>query len=373
MRLVVLGGGYAGLVAARTIERHLPEQADLVVVDETGDHLIQHELHRVVRRPDLAEHLTVPLAGVLDQADVIAERVDGLDPERQTVSLENGETIEYDAAAVCLGAETADHERPGVETYGQPLKRLKDAHAIRERHQSLVESGGGTVVVGGAGLSGIQVAGELAAFAQRESLTDIVDITLVEMAEAVAPGFPTRLQEALTRELRKTPISLRLGTTIQRATGETLETATGDVLPADQFIWTGGIRGPTALGGTRPEVRSDLALADDTFVAGDVARVVDGDGQRVPATAQAAVEAGEVCGRNVLRAVGRGPDRPARFTFNSLGWLVSVGDEAVAQVGPSVFTGPPARALKSSAGLRYLAEIGAVREALQVISAELYE
>lgn len=373
MRLVVLGGGYAGLVAARTLERHLPEQADLVVVDETGDHLIQHELHRVVRRPDLAEHLSVPLAGVLDRAGIVAERVDSADPEHQTVSLANGDTLEYDAAAVCLGGETADHDRPGVASHGQPLKRLSDAHAIRDRYESLIESGGGSVVVGGAGLSGIQVAGELAALAERESLTDIVDLTLVEMAETVAPGFPTRLQEALRRELRKTPVTLRLDTTIQRATDRTVETAGGETIPADQFVWTGGIKGPSALDGKRPEVRSDLALAEHTYVAGDVAKVVDGDGQRVPATAQAAVAAGEICARNVLRAVGRGPDRPARFTFDSLGWLVSVGDDAVAQVGPSVFTGSPARALKATAGLRYLAEVGAVREALDVISSELYE
>lgn len=373
MRVAVLGGGYAGLVAARTIERHLPEQAELVVIDETGDHLIQHELHRVVRRPDLGEHLTVPLASVLGRADVAAERVESVDPGDQTVSLANGETLEYDAAAVCLGAETADHDRPGISTHGQPLKRLPDAHAIRERFESLVGDGGGSIVVGGAGLSGIQVAGELAALIERESLTDIIDITLVEMAETVAPGFPTRLQDTLARELRKTPISLRLDTTIQRATGETVETATGEVLSADQFIWTGGIKGPGAFDGTRPEVRSDLALAEHTYVAGDVAQVIDGDGQRVPATAQAAVAAGEVCARNVLRSVGHGPDRPARFTFDSLGWLVSVGDNAVAQVGPSVFTGPPARALKASGGLRYLAEVGAVREALQVVSSEFYE
>jgi NADH dehydrogenase len=373
MRLVVLGGGYAGLVAARTIERHLPEQADLVVVDETGDHLIQHELHRVVRRPALSAHLTVPLASVLNRADVITERVESVDPGLRTVSLANGETLEYDAAAVCLGAETADYDRPGIDTYGQPLKRLSDAHAIREQFESLVGDGGANIVVGGAGLSGIQVAGELAALVDRESLAGAIEITLVEMAETVAPGFPSRLQETLVQELQKSSVSLRLNTTIQRASEESVETASGGELPADQFIWTGGIKGSRALGGTRPDVRSDLALAEHTFVAGDAAQVIDGDGQPVPATAQAAVAAGEVCGRNVLRSVGRGPDRPARFTFDSLGWLVSVGDEAVAQVGPSVFTGPAARTLKASAGLRYLAEVGAIREALRVISAELYE
>lgn len=372
MRVLVLGAGYAGLVAAATIEHDLPEAAELVVVDETGEHLIQHEVHRVVRRPDLAEHLTVAVEDVLPDATVIADTVEDLEPATDKVSLAEEGDLEYDACAICLGAQTADHEHEGVAEYGQPLKRIAHANAIRSRFDTVVEDGGGEIVIGGAGLSGIQVAGELAALTSRLGLWDQTDIRLIEMADVVAPGFPDRLQEALTRQLRSVGVDIELGTAITDATEDTVRTDTDERIETDQFIWTGGIRGPTALDGERPQVRADLALDDRTFIAGDAARIIDGDGQRVPATAQAAVKAGEVCGRNLLRAVGAGPDRPARFTFESLGWLVSVGDRAVAQVGPSVFTGRPARTLKASAGLRYLAELGAVREALEVVTAELY-
>lgn len=372
MRVLVLGAGYAGLVAAATIQRSLPEGAELVVVDDTGEHLIQHELHRVVRRPDLAEHLTVPVEDLIPDARVITDRVEDLRPKADHVSLAEAGDLEYDACGICLGAQTDTHEHEGVADHGQPLKRISHANAIRERFDSVVATGGGQIVVGGAGLSGIQVAGELAALASRRGLRDQIDITLIEMADVVAPGFPDRLQETLARQVRGVGVDLRLGTTITDATDDTVRMAAGAELQTDQFIWTGGIRGPTALGGDRPQVQADLAFDDRTFIAGDAARIIDGDGQPVPATAQAAVQAGEVCGRNLLRVVGAGPDRPARFTFESLGWLVSVGDRAVAQVGPSVFTGPPARTLKASAGLRYLAEVGAVREALEVVTAELY-
>lgn len=372
MRVLVLGAGYAGLVAAATIERNLPDAAELVVVDETGEHLIQHELHRIVRQPDLAGHLTIPVEAVVTDTTVIVDRVEDLQPATDRVSLANEGDLEYDACAICLGAQTADQEHEGVAEYGQPLKRIEHAHAIRERFDTLVDDGDGQIVVGGAGLSGIQLAGELAALTSQRGLWDQIDITLIEMADAVAPGFPDRLQEALARQLREVGVDVRLGTAITDATDETVRTNTDKEIETGQFIWTGGIRGPSALGGERPQVRADLALDDRTFIAGDAARIIDGDGQRVPATAQAAVKAGEVCGRNLLRAVGAGPDRPARFTFQSLGWLVSVGDRAVAQVGPSVFTGPPARTLKASAGLRYLAELGAVREALEVVTAQIY-
>lgn len=372
MRVLVLGAGYAGLVAAATIERNLPDSAELVIVDETGEHLIQHELHRVVRRPDLAEHLTVPVEDVVTDATVLVDEVEDVSPTSDRVSLAEEGTLEYDACAICLGAQTADHEHEGVAENGQPLKRIPHANAIRDQFDTVVDDGGGQIVVGGAGLSGIQVAGELAVLRSRRGLGGQIDISLIEMADAVAPGFPDRLQDALARQLRAVGVDLRLGTAITDATEDTVWTETDGEIDTDQFIWTGGIRGPTALGGERPQVRADLALGDRTFIAGDAARIIDGDAQPVPATAQAAVNAGEVCGRNLLRSVGSGPDRPARFTFESLGWLVSVGDRAVAQVGPSVFTGRPARTLKASAGLRYLAELGAVREALELVTAEIY-
>ena len=76
MKIAILGAGYAGLTLARRLERTLPEEAELVVVNDRPDHLVQHELHRVVRRPALAEEITVPLEDALKdpEAKVIGSR-----------------------------------------------------------------------------------------------------------------------------------------------------------------------------------------------------------------------------------------------------------------------------------------------------------
>ena len=79
MRVAVLGAGYSGLTVARRLERRLPEEADLVVVDDSGTHLVQHELHRVVRRPSLAEAITVPLSAALGRAEIRRARVVDID------------------------------------------------------------------------------------------------------------------------------------------------------------------------------------------------------------------------------------------------------------------------------------------------------
>lgn len=369
MRVLVLGGGYAGLLTARKLERSLPDDVELVLVDDTGDHLVQHELHRVVRAPAFADAINLPLADLLDRAAVRTATVTGLDRDERTVSLADGDTLDYDVCVVALGAETDFYGLDGVRANATPLKRLEDAHQIREDFLSLDDDA--TVVVGGAGLSGVQVAGELAAFADAANVADGVDVVLLEQRSDVAPTFPENFRDAVRRLLREQGVEVRTDTPVDGADGDAVHLASGDPLPYDQFVWTGGVTGTAALDGDRPRVRADLALDDRTFVAGDAASVVDADGQAVPASAQAAVRAADVAAHNVAETVAaeRSGDAPRldKWTFESRGWLVSVGDDAVAQLGPEVFTGRAARLVKSSLGVTYLAEHGSLREALRVL------
>lgn len=374
MRVVVLGGGYAGIVLTDRLEDRLPADVDLVVVDEDGKHLVQHELHRAIRRPSYAEDIEVPLTDVLDRARVEVATVDAVDRDDRRVEFADGSSLEYDVAAVCLGAETAYYGLPGLEEYGLPLKRLRDAARIRAEFQELLAAGGGQVVVGGAGLSGVQAAGELAAFAREEDVP--VDVVLLEQETRVAPSFPDAFQEAVRDELDREDVTVRTDVTVERATETTVETASGSV-PYDVFVWTGGIRGPDAIGGERVSVRANFRVDDHTVAVGDAARVVDAEGTAVPASAQAAIRQAKVAARNVekLVAASREHDdgfrpRLERYTFESPGWLVSVGDGAVAMVGPTVFTGSAAKAVKSSVGAGYLAAAGGIREAVELLREE---
>ena len=374
MRVVVLGGGYAGVVLTDRLEDRLPADVDLVVVDDTGEHLVQHELHRVIRHPEFADDVVVPLDEVFDRARVEVATVEDVDRDAQKVALADGSSLDYDVAAVCLGAETAYYGLPGVEAHASPLKRLPDAARIRREFENLVESGGGTVVVGGAGLSGVQTAGELAAFAREADAA--VDVVLLEQRETVAPSFPERFRDAVRDELDREGVDVRTGVTVSRATDEVIETDDGDVA-YDAFVWTGGIRGPDALGGERVDVRADFAAGDHTLVLGDAARVVDAEGTAVPASAQAAVREAKVAARNVETLVADLRERDdgfrprlERYTFDSPGWLVSVGDGTVAQVGPTVLRGAAANAVKSGVGASYLASAAGVRDAAGLLREE---
>ncbi|WP_436909900.1 NAD(P)/FAD-dependent oxidoreductase [Halosimplex marinum] len=384
MRVAVFGAGYAGLNLARELESSLPEAADLVVVDEDASHLVQHELHRVVRRPELAEEIVVDLDAVLDRATVREATVTDIDTAAGVATLDGGDgsgertELAYDVGAVCLGAETNYYDLPGVEAHATPLKRLSDAEAVRADFLDAVDAGTtadpARVVVGGAGLSGVQVAGELAALARDEGARDAIEVVLLEQEDTVAPNFPGNFQRAVREELEARDVRVETNHAVESADDEAIAFADGSTERYDGFVWTGGIRGPDALRGERPVVRGDLRYRDGTFVVGDAGRVVDTDGEAVPASAQAAVREARVAADNVARLVdhersGEGGFEPRLdgYRFDSLGWLVSVGDGAVAQVGPTVLRGRSAKALKTTVGAGYLSSVGAVENAADLV------
>ncbi|PSQ42007.1 NADH dehydrogenase FAD-containing subunit [Halobacteriales archaeon SW_7_68_16] len=359
--VAVVGAGYAGVAATRRLERLLPEGTTIELIDDTGTHLVQHELHRTIRYPDLADAIEIPLDEIVDRATVTETRVEAVETDDRTIHTVDG-TVTFDAAILATGAETADYGLPGVAEHGVPLKRLDHAARIRE-----VATDADRIVVGGAGLSGVQVAGELAA-----TEADI-EVVVVERLDEVAPGFPRNFRRAVRTALDDRGIDVRTETAITGATPGTVETEAGPI-PCDLFVWTGGITGTGATGGDRPQVRADLRIDDRTFGVGDAVRIVDAEGEAVPASAAVAIRAAPIAAKNVRRVLdgsdGFAP-RLERYRLNVPGWIVSVGDGAVAQVGSPVLAGRAAIALKTAVGAGYLSSVGAVRNAVSLVNEEL--
>ena len=427
MQIVILGAGYAGVTLTRRLESMLPPDVDLVVVDESETHLVKHEVHRVIRRPAVADAIQVPLSELFERARVRTDRVAGLDRESRTVHLDSGEDLTYDYAAVCLGSVTADYGIPGVAEHGQPLLSVEDALEIRTAFHSAAgidASAGSTddgriaventnetspngrdrdtdgtavsvtvdagssetprtdardarvdVVVGGAGLSGVQTAGELAALAREAGVP--ADVTLLEQMDDIAPNFPANFRAAVRSELETRGVAVSTNTTVERAASDAIETDQG-TFDADVFVWTGGITGTGAMSGDRPMVRDDLRLDDHTFVVGDAARAVDADGEPVPASASAAIREAGTVATNLVRLVEHERSNDGGFTprmdpyrFDVPGWIVTVGDGTVAQLGPEIVTGSPARTMKAAVGAGHLSSVGAIQNAVDLAESEL--
>ncbi|WP_284013504.1 NAD(P)/FAD-dependent oxidoreductase [Halobaculum litoreum] len=379
MHVAVLGAGYAGVALTRKLESRLPPDVDITLVNDGEEHVLVHETHRAIRRPAVADAISVPVADLLDRAELVVDRVDDVDADAGRAELASGDAVEWDYGAVCLGSETAYYGIEGLREHATPLKSLDDAARIREEFLDVVADGG-RVVVGGAGLSGVQVAGELTALAGEEGadVPDDVEVVLVEQLDEVAPNFPANFRRAVREQLSERGVDVETGTAVEAVYDDRIVTDDGD-LRYDQLVWTGGIAGDDAVDGDRPVVRADLRLTDRTFALGDAARAVDADGEPVPASASAAIREAKTVAENVGRLVDHerdaAPDdfapRLARYRFQVPGWLVSVGDGAVAQLGPTVLTGAAAKASKAGVGAGYLTSVGAVDRALKLAEEEL--
>ena len=375
MRVAVFGGGYAGLPLVRKLERELPDDDEIVLIDASETHTVRHEVHRVIRRPSIGEEISIPFDDLLDRAEHRQQRVTEIDPESRTATFEDGSTIEFDAGAICLGVETNFYKLPGVREHATPLRTIEHAEQIRAEFLETVPDDG-HVVVGGAGLSGIQVAGEIRALADEQA--DDVTVTLLEREATVAPSFPADLQRALADELDAQGITVQTNATVERADESTIELAESEDVDYDQFVWTGGIRSTDAVGSRRPQVQSTLRLTDRVFALGDAARVVDVDGRPAPATAHTAVRQAPIAAENIRRlldhdraADGGFEPRLERYDYDQLGWLVSVGDGAVTKVGPQILRGRAAVTVKRSVGAGYLTSVGAVRNAVDLVREEI--
>jgi NADH dehydrogenase len=377
MHVAVFGAGYAGLALTRRLEDALPQTTDITLVNDGPNHLLRHEVHRAIRRPSVADAITVPLADVLDRANLRPDPVEEMDAESGEATLETDETLGFDYGALCFGSDTAYYGINGLHDHGIPLKTLDDAAEIRSSALDTIDAGG-QIVVGGAGLSGIQAAGELVALAREEgaSVPEDVSVVLVEQLDTVAPNFPENFQRAVDNALAERGVEIRTGTTVTEVDSETVVTDGRDI-DYETLVWTGGITGTDPTEGERPTVRADLQLTDRTFALGDAARVVDADGEAVPASASAAVREAKTAATNLTRLVEHEQSsdsfRPRldRYRFDVPGWLVSVGDGAVAQLGPTVLTGAPAKAAKTTVGAGYLTTVGAMRQAVSLAEEEL--
>ena len=366
-KVVVLGAGYAGTTAVQQLEARLPA-GSLTWVSQVDHHLVLHESHRIIRDPTVKEKIALPIADVKSPStEFVQGTVVSVDVEDQTVELEDGQTIEYDYLLVAMGSQTAYYGIPGMAEHALTLKSLADAleihAAVRKAAQKATRNDPAKVVIGGAGLSGIQSAGEVAEF--RDHHRAPVDITLVEALDEIMPGQDPDLQSTVRRLLEERDIDILTDDPITAVTDKAIEFDEGEALEYDVLLWTGGITGQKALEGAhldanhnRIEARATFETSDDcVFAVGDSALIEQGDNV-APPTAQAAWQAAEVAAENVVRQMAGKPLET--WTYDDKGTLVSVGEKAVAHnvdvVPVETFNSYPAKFLKKFVAARWIAD-----------------
>lgn len=367
-RVVVLGAGYAGASAIPPLERHL-DDAEITWISEYDYHLVLHEVHRVIRDPSIREALTVPRRNIASgETDVVDGTVVNVNDKEQHVSLEDGRDYPYDYLLIALGSQTAYYGIPGLEEYAHTLKNLDDALGINEaieRSMQDATTGDPTrVVIGGAGLSGIQSAGEIIEY--RDTHDAPIEVVLVEALEEIMPGRDAELQRQVRSMLETRDVEILTDDPITKAEASVVHFDERDPVEYDLLVWTGGITGRAALEGTSFEANHNRAVTNSTFQTSDEhifavgdAAMVNLDGSDVPPTAQAAWDAAKVAAKNVARAT-RGQELE-QWSYTDKGTVMSIGEDAVAHevmyVPVETFNSFPARLAKKAIAARWIASI----------------
>jgi NADH:ubiquinone reductase (H+-translocating) len=362
--VLILGGGFGGLWAARALAS---AAVRISLVDRTNHHLFQPLLYQVATAGLSAPDIAAPLRHILRKqknATVLLGEVCAIDPAMKKVSLQHGD-IEYDYLIVATGASHAYFGHDEWAMHAPGLKTLEDAFAIRERILSAFEAAEreddpmlreqwlSFVVVGG-GPTGVELAGTLAEIARhtlpqefRRCDPRTAQIHLLEAGPRVLAAMPETLSASARKQLEKLGVIVHTGDAVTNidSQGVTL----GEIrINSRTVLWAAGVAA-SSLGkqlgepvdrAGRVMVQADLSLQKhpEIFVVGDLASVMQNNGQPVPGTAPAAKQMGAHVATMIRRRLSNKP--ATTFKYRDYGNLATIGRmAAVVDLGKLKFSG----------------------------------
>ena len=349
-KFVVIGGGFAGLWATRALAK---APVNITLVDRANHHLFQPLLYQVATAGLSAPDIAAPLRQILrDQANVrvLLAEVSGIDLQRKTVALEDGQQLHYDQLLVASGATHAYFGRDEWAPHAPGLKTLDDALLIRRRVLLAFERAEAAAteaeqqawlhfaVVGG-GPTGVELAGTLAEIARhtlRQEFRHIdphhARVRLIEAGPALLASFPPKLQQRTRTQLEGLGVEVLCGTPVAdiTATGYRL----GDrVESCRTVLWAAGVAASPLgklLGAEldragRVKVNPDLTLPGhpEVFVAGDLAALTQANGRPVPGVAPAAKQMGAHVAATLKARLKGQTTKP--FAYADYGNLATIG------------------------------------------------
>jgi NADH dehydrogenase len=372
--VVLVGGGFAGFFAARSLERLLPPDAAELTMISATDHLCYSPLLPEVAAGRLEpRRIAVPLHAGLRRTRVVQATVEHVDFERRSLRFlcpgAADETVRWDRLALTTGSITRTLPTPGLGMHAVGLKSLLEAdyvhdHVLRQLEMADATSDPAerrarlTFVAVGAGYAGTEAAAQLQwmTFRQLNRFPRLrhsdLRWVLIDLAPAVLPEMGHRLSRKALDVVRSRGMEVRLETTVTTMDDDGLTLSDGSRLPTRTVLWTVGVTPPPLVGELglpvsrgRLVVDDHLRLRDGVWAAGDSAAARDPfseAGHDYPPTAQNAQRQGVVIGHNIAASLGHGQPRPYRH--RDLGLVADLGGTAaVAKPLGLPLTGLPAK------------------------------
>jgi NADH:ubiquinone reductase (H+-translocating) len=359
-RVLVLGGGFAGIGAARQLRK---ADVDVVLVDGHDYHTFQPLLYQVAT--DLLSEGTVghPLRDLFDEqpnARIHATEVTSLDLDSREVGFAEMDPLGYDYLVLALGAEVNFFGVKGAAEHAFPLYTLADAVRLKEhilerweaadKAPALIEDGALNVVVVGGGPTGVESAGAIAELYRAIFVKDYPDIqqdkaqiVLVEAGPEIFTMFKPGLRKYAEKALAGRDVEVLCGQVVDSVTPTRVTLKSGRVIPAHTLVWGAGLQanplvrslGVELQKANRIPVQPDLSVAGypAVFAVGDIAWITDTKTNTVlPQLGSVALESGHHAGANIARLVEG--DKTEPFKYFDKGTMATIGRGAAVMQGP---------------------------------------
>jgi NADH dehydrogenase len=357
-RVVILGGGFGGLIAAQKLKR---APVDVILIDRRNFHLFQPLLYQVATGSLSPGEIAAPLRGVLSRQRntqvLLGETVD-VDPQGKKISLRDGATFEYDSLIVATGSQTSYYGNDAWREWAPSLKSVEEATAIRHKilyaFERAERSGTReeaktwlTFVIVGAGATGLELAGALAEIARETLKNDFrhinpqeARILLMEGGPRVLGGYPEDLSVKAERLVARLGVEVVKDVMVTDIDNWGVSFKRGEVterLAAKTVLWAGGVTtnqfgrklaertGAETDKSGRIKVQPNLTIPNypDIFVVGDLAHATTRGSGALPGVAQVAIQGGAYAAK-VIRSRLDGRELPA-FHYLNKGDMAVIG------------------------------------------------
>ncbi|MGW1489994.1 NAD(P)/FAD-dependent oxidoreductase [Streptomyces sp. NPDC002402] len=390
--VVIVGGGFGGVGAARELDRRVARglDAQVTLISDSNFLLFTPLLVGVAASTVEARHVSAPVRAGLNHASFLHGRVVSIDTQTRNAYISAGKEgmlrVPYDELVLAVGAVPHFFDLPGVGEHAFPMKSVEDATRLRDQVLSALERADLepdpaeqarllTFVVAGGGFAGTELVAELF-----DLVHDVLHFyprlhglrprfVIVHAGERLLPELSPSLGLYAQRKLRSRGIEFRLGARVSKATAEDITLDSGETVPTRTLAWTAGNR-PNPL---VQQVTQAPLVVDPTmqvpgmpglWALGDCARIPDPAGGVYPPTAQHAIREGKEAARNIAAVLGG--RHPVPFRFGGLGVLVSLGHRTAAgEIGGRRVSGFLAWVLWRSV---YLSKLPSAEKRLRVLA-----
>ncbi|HET6500799.1 MAG TPA: NAD(P)/FAD-dependent oxidoreductase [Amycolatopsis sp.] len=374
MRVVIVGGGFAGYHAAKTLLRKLGDETEVVVVNPTDYFLYLPLLPEVAAGIVDPRHISVSIPDTLPGVRLALGTAMSVDFEARGLTYDDPEEhrhdLGYDRLVLAVGSVNKLLPIPGICEYAHGFRGIPEALYLRDHVTRQIELAAAatdqaerdarcTFVVVGAGYTGTEVAAQgpafTAALAARhpELAGQPIRWLLLDIADRVLPELDHRLSATADQVLRSRGIDVRMKTSVEKADAAGITLTTGESVPTRTLVWCVGVRPDplvanlgleTAQGRLVVTPQLNVPGRRDVYACGDAAAVPDltRSGSYTAMTAQHAVRQGKLAGRNVAASLGHG--KHATYRHHDLGFVVDLGARQAAANPLSVpLSGLPAK------------------------------